>query len=151
MTEATANALPARDQRRGAFQVLGCGAGILLSLPAAVLAARGLVAGRMVNAAMRVTLGVVRALPDIAWALIVVVALRLGRLAIMIFTLGKAVRASTIWGLVCAGAIWVALQVGFDLFVDPTAMTVILMTAVVVILVEEIGGFARNRIIGESR
>ena len=39
--------------------------------------------------------------------------------------------------LVGAGGIVIELKVGFDLFDYPTAMTVILMIAVVVILVEQ--------------
>ena len=182
--------------------------GIILSLPVALLAARGLVAPIWVNQIVRTILGFIRAVPDIPWALVFVVAVGLGpfagMLAIMIDTLGfcgrffaddmegvdkgpsealtatgarkldvvacatvpaampafvstslyaaeKAVRSSTILGLVGAGGIGIELKVGFDLFDYPTAMTVILMIAVVVIAIEQLSGWARTKIIGEQR
>lgn len=188
--------------------IAGAAAGIVLSLPIALLAARKLVVGRWVNGAVRIFLGFLRAVPDIAWALVFVVAVGLGpfagMLAIMVDTIGfcgrffaddmesvdqgpaealtatgakrldvvacsvipaampafvstslyaleKAVRSSTILGLVGAGGIGIELKVGFDLFDYPTAMTVILMIAVVVIAVEQLGVWARSRIIGTER
>lgn len=188
--------------------VAGAALGVVLSLPVAVLAARGLVAGVFVNVAIRIFLGFLRAVPDIAWALVFVVAVGLGpfagMLAILVDTLGfcgrffaddmeavdpgpsdaliatgarrldvvacavvpaalpgfvstalyaleKAVRSSTILGLVGAGGIGMELKVGFDLFDYQTAMSVILMIAVVVIAVEQLGGLARQRIIGAAR
>ncbi|MEO1538111.1 MAG: phosphonate ABC transporter, permease protein PhnE [Pseudomonadota bacterium] len=182
--------------------------GVILSIPVALFAARGLIAGRWVNQIVRNLLGFVRAVPDIAWALIFVVAVGLGpfagMLAIMVDTIGfcgrffaddmeaaekgpaesltatgarkvdvvacatipaampafistslfaleKAVRSSTILGLVGAGGIGIELKVGFDLFDYPTAMTVILMIAVVVISIEQLSGWARGKIIGEQR
>lgn len=182
--------------------------GVLFSLPVALLAARGLIAGHAVNTAVRTVLGFIRAVPDIAWALLFVVAVGLGpfagTLAIMIDTIGfcgrffaddmeatdkgpaealsatgarrlditacatlpaaapafvstglyaleKAVRSSTILGLVGAGGIGIELKVGFDLFDYPTSMTVILMIAVVVILIEALSTRARKTIIGEQR
>ena len=182
--------------------------GVILSLPVALLAARGLIAGTWVNQIVRTILGFIRAVPDIAWALVFVVAVGLGpfagMLAIMVDTLGfcgrffaddmeatdkgpsealtatgarkldvvacatvpaampafvstslyaleKAVRSSTILGLVGAGGIGIELKVGFDLFDYPTAMTVILMIAVVVIAIEQLSGWARTKIIGEQR
>tara|TARA_X000000950_G_scaffold38685_1_gene41373 strand:+ start:2586 stop:3422 length:837 start_codon:yes stop_codon:yes gene_type:complete len=182
--------------------------GIILSVPFAILAARDLMAGKIVNQFIRTILGFIRAVPDIAWALIFVVAVGLGpfagMLAIMIDTIGfcgrffaddmenvdkgpaealtatgarkvdvvacatvpaampsfvstslfafeKAVRSSTILGLVGAGGIGIELKVGFDLFDYPTAMTVILMIAIVVIIMEQISGFARTKIIGEQK
>ncbi|MEL7089432.1 MAG: ABC transporter permease subunit, partial [Planctomycetota bacterium] len=68
-----------------------------------------------------------------------------------LYALEKAVRSSTILGLVGAGGIGIELKVGFDLFDYPTAMTVILMIAVVVIAIEQLSGWARTRIIGEQR
>ena len=68
-----------------------------------------------------------------------------------LFALEKAVRSSTILGLVGAGGIGIELKVGFDLFDYPTALTVILMIAVVVIAIEHLSGLARTRIIGEQR
>ena len=182
--------------------------GVIFSIPVALLAARGLIAGRWVNQIVRNLLGFVRAVPDIAWALVFVVAVGLGpfagMLAIMVDTIGfcgrffaddmeasdkgpaesltatgarkldvvacatipatmpafistslfaleKAVRSSTILGLVGAGGIGIELKVGFDLFDYPTAMTVILMIAVVVIGIEQLSGWARTKIIGEER
>ena len=182
--------------------------GIILSVPIAFFAARNLMAGNFVNQIVRTILGFIRAVPDIAWALIFVVAVGLGpfagMLAIMIDTVGfcgrffaddmenvdkgpaealtatgarkidvvacatvpaampsfvstslfafeKAVRSSTILGLVGAGGIGIELKVGFDLFDYPTAMTVILMIAIVVIVMEQISGYARTKIIGEQR
>lgn len=186
----------------------GAAAGVLLSLPVAILAARGLVAGRLVNGTVRMVLGFLRAVPDIAWALLFVVGVGLGSfagaLAIMVDTIGfcgrffaddmeaadkgpaealtatgarrldvvacavipaatpgfistslyaleKAVRASTILGLVGAGGIGIELKVAFDLFDYQTAMTVILMIAGVVIVVEQAGVALRRRVIGETR
>ena len=43
------------------------------------------------------------------------------------------------------------LKVGFDLFDYPTAMTVILMIAIVVISIEYLSGWARTKIIGVER
>jgi phosphonate transport system permease protein len=186
----------------------GAAIGVILSVPVALLAARGLIAGPWINHSVRVLLGFIRAVPDIAWALVFVVAVGLGpfagMLAIVVDTIGfcgrffaddmeatekgpaesltatgarkidvvacatipaatpafistglyaleKAVRSSTILGLVGAGGIGIELKVGFDLFDYPTAMTVILMIAVVVIGIEQLSGWARSRIIGEQR
>jgi phosphonate transport system permease protein len=186
----------------------GAALGVILSVPIALLAARGLIAGPWVNQLVRTILGFIRAVPDIAWALVFVVAVGLGpfagMLAILVDTIGfcgrffaddmegtdkgpsesltatgarkmdvvacatipaampafistslyaleKAVRSSTILGLVGAGGIGIELKVGFDLFDYPTAMTVILMIAIVVIGIEQISGWARTRIIGVER
>ena len=188
--------------------VAGAAIGVILSLPVALLAARGLIAGPWVNQITRTVLSFIRAVPDIAWALVFVVAVGLGpfagMLAIVVDTIGfcgrffaddmegaekgpaesltatgarkidvvvcatmpaatpafvstslfaleKAVRSSTILGLVGAGGIGIELKVGFDLFDYPTAMTVILMIAVVVIGIEQVSGWARTKIIGEER
>lgn len=182
--------------------------GVILSLPIALLAARGLLVAPWVTQVVRVGLSFIRAVPDIAWALVFVVAVGLGpfagMLAIVVDTIGfcgrffaddmegadkgpaealaatgarkldvvacatipasmpafistslfaleKAVRSSTVLGLVGAGGIGIELKVGFDLFDYPTAMTVILMIAVVVILIEVLSGWARKRIIGEQK
>ncbi len=182
--------------------------GVIISVPVALVAARGLIAGPWVNQIVRTILGFIRAVPDIAWALVFVVAVGLGpfagMLAIAIDTVGfcgrffaddmeatdkgpaesltatgarrldvvacatvpaampafistslyaleKAVRSSTILGLVGAGGIGIELKVGFDLFDYPTAMTVILMIAVIVIGIEQLSGWARTKIIGEQR
>lgn len=182
--------------------------GVILSVPVALVAARGLIAPPWVNQIVRTTLGFIRAVPDIAWALVFVVAVGLGpfagMLAIVIDTVGfcgrffaddmeatekgpaesltatgarkidvvacatipgampafistslyaleKAVRSSTILGLVGAGGIGIELKVGFDLFDYPTAMTVILMIAVVVIGIEQVSGWTRSKIIGEQQ
>lgn len=188
--------------------VAGAVIGVIISLPVALFAARGLIAGNWVNQIVRTSLGFIRAVPDIAWALVFVVAVGLGpfagMLAIAIDTIGfcgrffaddmeatdkgpsesltatgargldvvacatipaampafistslyaleKAVRSSTILGLVGAGGIGIELKVGFDLFDYPTAMTVILMIAVIVIAIEQLSGWARTQIIGEQR
>lgn len=188
--------------------VAGAAIGVVLSLPVALLAASGLIAGPWVNQITRTVLSFIRAVPDIAWALVFVVAVGLGpfagMLAIVVDTIGfcgrffaddmeaadtgpaealtatgaskldvaacatipaampaftstalyaleKAVRSSTILGLVGAGGIGIELKVGFDLFDYPTAMTVILMIAVVVIGIELLSGVVRRRIIGDQR
>lgn len=188
--------------------IAGAAIGILLSLPIALLAARGVLVGPGINWAVRTVLGFIRAVPDLAWALVFVVAVGLGpfagMLAIVVDTIGycgrffaddmentdpgpaealgatgarridiaacatipaampafvstslfgleKAVRSSTILGLVGAGGIGIELKVGFDLFDYPTAMTVILMIAVVVIGVEQIGAALRASIMGPGR
>jgi phosphonate transport system permease protein len=187
--------------------VAGAVIGVVLSLPVALLAARGLIAGPVVNQTLRMMLSFIRAVPDIAWALVFVVAVGLGpfagMLAIVVDTIGfcgrffaddmeasdkgpsesliatgarkidvvacatipaatpalistslfaleKAVRSSTILGLVGAGGIGIELKVGFDLFDYPTAMTVILMIAIVVISIEQVSGWARTRVIGDQ-
>lgn len=188
--------------------VAGAVIGVILSVPVALGAARGLIAAPWANQIVRTMLGFIRAVPDIAWALVFVVAVGLGpfagMLAIVIDTIGfcgrffaddmeatergpaesltatgarkidvvacatipaalpafistslyaleKAVRSSTILGLVGAGGIGIELKVGFDLFDYPTAMTVILMIAVVVIGIEQLSGWTRTKIIGEQR
>lgn len=188
--------------------VAGAVIGVAFSVPVALFAARGLIAGVWVNQIVRNILGFIRAVPDIAWALVFVVAVGLGPFAGMLaiavdtigfcgrffaddmegadkgpaesltatgarkidvvacatipaatpafistslFALEKAVRSSTILGLVGAGGIGIELKVGFDLFDYPTAMTVILMIAVVVIAIEQVSGWTRTRIIGEQR
>ena len=188
--------------------VAGAVIGVILSVPIALVAARGLIAGPAVNQIVRTLLGFIRAVPEIAWALVFVVAVGLGpfagMLAIVVDTIGfcgrffaddmegtdkgpaesltatgarkidvvacvtipaampafistglfaleKAVRSSTILGLVGAGGIGIELKVGFDLFDYPTAMTVILMIAVVVIAIEQLSGWARIRIIGDQQ
>ncbi|MEO0989357.1 MAG: phosphonate ABC transporter, permease protein PhnE [Pseudomonadota bacterium] len=188
--------------------IAGAVLGVILSIPVALLAARNLIVGTWINQSVRTVLGFIRAVPDIAWALVFVVAVGLGpfagMLAIMVDTIGfcgrffaddmeaadkgpaealtatgarktdvvacatipaampafistslfaleKAVRSSTILGLVGAGGIGIELKVGFDLFDYPTAMTVILMIAVVVIAIEQLSGWARTKVIGESR
>ena len=72
--------------------------GVVLSIPVALLAARGLIAGRWVNQIVRNLLGFIRAVPDIAWALVFVVAVGLGpfagMLAIMVDTIGFAAASS---------------------------------------------------------
>ena len=186
----------------------GAALGVVLSLPIALVAARGLIVGPISVQIIRNILGFIRAVPDIAWALVFVVAVGLGpfagMLAIMVDTVGfcgrffaddmesvdkgpaealtatgarkidivacaiipaampafvstalyaleKAVRSSTILGLVGAGGIGIELKVGFDLFDYPTAMTVILMIAVVVVAIEGLSGWVRKKIIGEQR
>ena len=66
--------------------------GIILSVPVSLLAARGLIAPPWINQIVRTALGFVRAVPDIAWALVFVVAVGLGpfagMLAIAIDTIG---------------------------------------------------------------
>ncbi len=188
--------------------VAGAVIGVIVSVPIAILAARGLIAGPWVNQTIRTLLGFIRAVPDLAWALIFVVAVGLGPFAGMLaiavdtigfcgrffaddmegadkgpsesltatgarkidvvacatlpaampafistslFALEKAVRSSTILGLVGAGGIGIELKVGFDLFDYPTVMTVILMIAVVVIAIEQLSGWARTKIIGEQK
>ena len=188
--------------------VAGAVLGVIVSVPVAVFAARGLIAGPLVNQTVRMALSFLRAVPDIAWALVFVVAVGLGpfagMLAILVDTVGfcgrffaddmeaadkgpaealtatgarridvvacatipaalpafvstalfaleKAVRSSTILGLVGAGGIGIELKVGFDLFDYPTALTVILMIALVVIGIEQLSGLVRTKIIGEQR
>lgn len=188
--------------------IAGAVLGIVLSVPIALLAARNLLCGPWINWAVRVVLGFVRAVPDLAWGLVFVVAVGLGpfagMLAIMVDTIGfcgrffaddmentdpgpaealtatgarrldiaacatipaalpafvstslfaveKAVRSSTILGLVGAGGIGIELKVGFDMFDYPTALTVILMIAVVVVAVEQVGAILRRKIMGPAR
>ena len=72
--------------------VAGAVIGVVLSLPVALLAARGLIAGPVVNQTLRMMLSFIRAVPDIAWALVFVVAVGrgpfAGMLAIIVDTIG---------------------------------------------------------------
>lgn len=188
--------------------VAGAALGTVAALPLALLAARGVLVGRAVSALVRAALGFVRAVPDLAWALLFVVAVGLGpfagMMAIAVDTLGfcarffaddmeevdpgpaealaasgagrldvavaatlpaalpafvstglygleKAVRSSTILGLVGAGGIGIELKVAFDLFDYPTALTVIGMIAVVVVAMEQASAVLRRRVIGTHR
>lgn len=76
------------------FQIALAGTilGVILSLPIALFAARGLLAGRLVNGATRLFLAFLRAVPDLVWALVFVIAVGLGpfagMLAIMVDTIG---------------------------------------------------------------
>lgn len=66
--------------------------GVILSVPIALLAARNLIFGPWISQVVRTILGFIRAVPDIAWALVFVVAVGLGpfagMLAIAIDTIG---------------------------------------------------------------
>ena len=191
------------------FQIALAGtvAGVIISVPVAILAAKGLVAGRIINTVTRTLLAFLRAVPDLVWALIFVIAVGLGpfagMLAILVDTLGfcgrffaddmenadrgpaealeatgarradivacaivpaaapamvstslfaleKAVRSSVVLGLVGAGGIGIELKVAFDLFDYQMALTIILMIAVVVVVVEQLGVWTRRSIIGDT-
>jgi phosphonate transport system permease protein len=58
--------------------------GVILSVPIALIAARDLVVAPWINQIVRTILGFIRAVPDIAWALVFVVAVGLGPLAGML-------------------------------------------------------------------
>jgi len=62
----------------------------------------------------------------------------------------KAVRPSTVLGLVGAGNIGIELNVGCDLFDYPTAITMILMIPFVVIAIKHLGGWAHAKIIAHN-
>lgn len=64
-----------------------------------------------------------------------------------LFALEKAVRSSVILGLVGAGGVGLELKVAMDMFDYPTAATIILMIFVLVLAVEQVGSFARKRVI----
>jgi len=68
-------------------------------------------------------------------------------IATSLYCLEKATRASVVLGLVGAGGIGVELKVAFDLFAYSTASTIILTILMLVITVEQIGGWLRRRII----
>lgn len=68
-------------------------------------------------------------------------------IATSLFCLEKAVRASVVLGLVGAGGIGVELKVAFDLFDYDSAATIILVVFALVVLVEQLGAWARRRII----
>lgn len=76
--------------------LMGTAAGILLSLPLAVLAARGVLGLRLLNWPARALIALFRTVPDLVWALIFVIAVGLGpfagTLAIAIDTAGFAAR-----------------------------------------------------------
>lgn len=55
--------------------------GIILSVPVALLAARGLIAPNWINQIVRTALGFIRAVSDIAWAIVFVVAVGFGPFA----------------------------------------------------------------------
>lgn len=61
--------------------IVGTVAGVILSVPLAILAARGLLAGRIVNGLARAVIAFFRTVPDLVWALIFVIAVGLGPFA----------------------------------------------------------------------
>jgi phosphonate transport system permease protein len=61
--------------------IVGTVAGVVLSVPLAILAARGLLAGRIVNGLARAAIAFFRTVPDLVWALIFVIAVGLGPFA----------------------------------------------------------------------
>lgn len=184
--------------------LVGTLVGALLSLPLAILAARGLLGNRTVEIAARNLVAVFRTVPDLIWALIFVIAVGLGpfagTLAIVVDTMGfcgrffaealedvdkgpmdaltaqgvrrsdsifctmipaalpafvttgmfaveKSTRSSVILGLVGAGGIGLELKVAMDLFDYPTAASILLMIFALVVGVEQVGSWARGRII----
>jgi len=76
--------------------LVGTVVGIVLAVPLAALAARGLLAPAPVRAAVRALVALARTIPDIVWALIFVIAVGLGpfagTLAIAVDTLGFCAR-----------------------------------------------------------
>jgi phosphonate transport system permease protein len=68
-------------------------------------------------------------------------------IATSLYCLEKATRASVVLGLVGAGGIGVELKVAFDLFAYQTAATIILVILILVIAVEQTGGWLRRKII----
>ncbi len=68
-------------------------------------------------------------------------------IATSLYCLEKATRASVLLGLVGAGGIGVELKVAFDLFAYRTAATIILVILMLVIAVEQTGGWLRRKII----
>jgi phosphonate transport system permease protein len=68
-------------------------------------------------------------------------------IATSLYCLEKATRASVVLGLVGAGGIGVELKVAFDLFAYQTAATIILTVLVLVVTVEQLGGWLRRTII----
>jgi phosphonate transport system permease protein len=185
--------------------IVGTVAGVVLSVPLAILAARGLLGGPIVNTLARGVIAFFRTVPDLVWALIFVIVVGLGpfagTLAIAIdtagfcgrffaeamedtdkgpveslraqgvrrldtifcavipaampafitttlFALEKSTRSSVILGLVGAGGIGLELKVAMDMFDYPTAATIILMVFALVMVVEQVGAWARGRVIG---
>lgn len=184
--------------------VAGAALGVFLSLPFAILAARGLSPHPVIAAIARGVISLFRTVPDLVWALLFVVAVGLGPaagvLAIAVDTIGfagrffaeameeadpgpqealsaigasqldliaaavvpqalpsfvatslfcleKATRASVVLGLVGAGGIGIELKVAFDLFQYDLAATIIIAIFVLVVIVEQVSGLVRARII----
>lgn len=61
--------------------IVGTLAGVVLSLPLAILAAKGLLGSRFVNLPARALVALFRTVPDLVWALIFVIAVGLGPFA----------------------------------------------------------------------
>lgn len=184
--------------------VAGAALGIVLSVPFAMLAARGISPHPVVAILARGMISLFRTVPDLVWALLFVVAVGLGPaagvLAIAVDTIGfagrffaeameetdpgprealtaigaspsdivaativpqampsfiatalfcleKATRASVILGLVGAGGVGIELKVAFDLFQYDLAATIIIAIFVLVVVVEQVSGVLRRRII----
>lgn len=76
--------------------LVGTFVGVLLSVPLGILAARGLLFGRLVNTPARAVVALLRTVPDLVWALIFVIAVGLGpfagTLAIAVDTAGFCAR-----------------------------------------------------------
>jgi phosphonate transport system permease protein len=64
-----------------------------------------------------------------------------------LFSLEKAVRSSVVLGLVGAGGIGIELKVAMDLFQYQQAATIIIAVFMLVIGVEKLSSFIRNRLI----
>jgi phosphonate transport system permease protein len=64
-----------------------------------------------------------------------------------LFCVEKATRASVVLGLVGAGGIGVELKVAFDLFEYDVAATIILVIFALVVIVEQLGGWLRRKIL----
>ena len=184
--------------------VAGTVLGVVLSLPLAILAARGLSPHPVVYFLTRGLISFFRTVPDLIWALFFVIAVGLGpaagTLAIMVDTIGfcgrffaeameetdtgprealtalggsrtgmifsavvpqampsfintslfsleKATRSSVVLGLVGAGGIGIELKVAMDLFTYDIASTIIIAVFALVLLVEQVSGYLRTRII----
>lgn len=184
--------------------VVGTVLGVILSLPTAVLATRGLSPHPVIYGFVRALISLFRTVPDLVWALVFVIAVGLGpsagTLAIMVDTIGfcgrffaeameetdkgpreallalgasrlgivcsavipqalpsfvntalfsleKATRSSVVLGLVGAGGIGLELKVAMDLFQYDLAATIIIAIFLLVLLVEQLSGWLRARII----
>jgi len=68
-------------------------------------------------------------------------------IATSLFSLEKATRSSVVLGIVGAGGIGMELEVAMNLFNYQQALTIILAIFLLVLIVEQIGGRVRNRII----
>lgn len=159
--------------------LIGTIIGVVLSLPAALIAARNTTPWLPLAWLMRLVLTTLRSVPDLVWALIFVieeiergpmdavrstgassVAVVVGAVlpaafasftATSLYCLEKSIRGATILGMVGAGGIGMELTPAFNLRQYDTALMIILLILVVVLAAEQLSSAVRKRMLGADQ